>query len=238
MHCVLNCAQVFPYCGTHGVGSRVLLPLPPLSSSSKRQHGRPRGPKSVRPFFAPLPASGCARDVPSLTRMASETAPFARRRLRSSLCAVGDHGLGVWALMEAKASGLHPGQAGERLLKQRPKVLRQADYDGLVKAGAADCVSVFIAAVPVELRRATCSLGTVTLNYGYMVQTQLFQVVGSPFGTLIESVDHDPSASFGHRPRGFLCSARVLDVRLEACLSFQCLLRSTLDTHCPQGVSE
>ena len=88
---VPDCALVFPYCGMHGVGSHVLLPLPPLSSSSKRQHERPRGPKCVRPSL--------------LLGMASETAPFARRLLRSSTCADGDHGLGVWALMKPWASG-------------------------------------------------------------------------------------------------------------------------------------
>ena len=75
------CAPVFPYCGMHGVGSRVLLPLRPLSSSSKRQHERPRGPKCVRLFL----------HLSLLLGMASETAPFARRLLRSSTCADGDH---------------------------------------------------------------------------------------------------------------------------------------------------
>ena len=210
--------KCFLYCGMHGVGSCVLLPPPPLSSSSKRQHGRPRGPKSVRPFFAPLPASGCAGDVPSVDwygvrdgTLRSKTFAF------FAVCSWGPRSgcLSLHGGEGVRTGGrLHPGQAGERLLKQRPKVLSQADCDGLVNAGArgdvSDCVSEFIAAVPVELRRATGSPGTVTLNCGYMVQTRLFQVVGSPFRTLIESVDHDPSASFGHRPRGFLCSARVL----------------------------
>ena len=56
---VFNCALV-------GVGSRVLLTTPrPLLSSSKRQHDRLRGPKSVRPFVASLTASGMALVVPS-----------------------------------------------------------------------------------------------------------------------------------------------------------------------------
>ena len=193
--------KCFPYCGMHGVGSRVLLPLPPLSSSSKRQ-ARKASATQERPAF--LCTSPCFW-------MRSKTYAF------FAVCSWGPRSgcLGPHGGEGVRTGGrLHPGLVGERLLKQRPKVLRQADYDGLVNAGAcgddSDCVSEFIAAVPVELRRATGSPGTVTLNYGYMVQTRLLQVVGSPFGTLIESVDHDPSASFGHRPRGFLCSARVL----------------------------
>ena len=143
---VLSGARVFLYCGMHGVGSRVLLPPPPLSSSSKRQHGRPRGPKSVRPFFAPLPACGCAGDVPSVDRYAvRDGALHSKTFAFFAVCSWGPRSgcLSLHGSEGVRTGGrLHPGQAGERLLKQRPKVLRQADYDGLVNAGAAATILI------------------------------------------------------------------------------------------------
>ena len=90
---VPDCALVFPHRGMHGVGSRVLLPLPPLSSSSKRQHERPRGPKCVRPFPAPLHAPGYGVRVGALRSKTFAFFDVCRRE--------------------------PPAQAGERLLKQR-----------------------------------------------------------------------------------------------------------------------
>ena len=137
--------------------------------------------------------------------MASEAAPFDRRRSRTSPYAFGDHGLGVLGPHEGEGvrtgGRLHPGRAGERLLKPRPKVLKLVGLDGLVCPGAfgddPDHVSEFIATAPVELRRATDPPGIVTQNCANMVQTLPLHVVVAPFGTLLESADHDPSASFG-----------------------------------------
>ena len=70
-------------------------------------------------------------------------------------------------------------------------------------------VSEFVATPPMQLRSATDPPGIVTQNCANTVQTLLLHVVVAPFGTLLESVDHDSSASSGHRLRGFLCSDRV-----------------------------
>ena len=85
-------------------------PRPPTSPATvQQQQAAARKASGTQERLAFLCTSPCFWDAletfPPFTGMASETAPFARRRLRSSLCAVGDHGLGVWALMEAKASG-------------------------------------------------------------------------------------------------------------------------------------
>ena len=89
-------------------------------------------------------------------------------------------------------------------------------------------MSVFFATAAVELRRAADSPGIVTQSCGYMVQTRLLHVVASPFGTLVESVNHDPSASFWPPAvRLLVLRSGARDVRPEACLSFECSIRAT-----------
>ena len=83
-----------------GTPERLVLFCESAAASSYHSRHCPAAASGSTKGLVDPSASGLSLHLSLVLGMASMTAPIAGRLLRSSTCADGDHGLGVWALMK------------------------------------------------------------------------------------------------------------------------------------------